>query len=72
MRMTLSIPDDIAERFQVVVPARRRSSLITELIERELKKHESRLTCACRAANQDKKFEHEIEEWQGFDDDLSE
>jgi hypothetical protein len=72
MRVTLSIPDAVAERFQVVVPARKRSRLVTELIERELKKHESKLASACRAANRDEDLEREIEEWQAFDDTLNE
>ncbi|MDX8390799.1 MAG: hypothetical protein R8M38_09955 [Mariprofundaceae bacterium] len=72
MRITLSIPDAVAEQFQAFVPARKRSRLVTKLIERELKKHEDKLASACHAANKDKYLEREIKEWQEFDDSLAE
>ena len=64
MRMTLSIPDTIARRFQMTVPPRQRSRLVTHFLERVLSKHENSLAAACRAANRDKALEREIEDWQ--------
>ena len=68
MRMTLSIPDTVAHRFQVAVPPRQRSRLIAQLLEGVLTKHEDSLATACRAANRDKVLEREIEDWQAFED----
>jgi len=65
--MTLSIPDDIADRFRSAVPARERSSLISALIERELEKRNSMLATACLAANQDEALNRDIHEWQSFE-----
>ena len=69
MRLTLSIPDDIAERFQAIVPARNRSSLVTKLLIRELEQYEDKLIQACHAANNNKDLNSFIDEWQSFDDD---
>ncbi len=72
MRVTVSIPDPIARRFQAAVPPRRRSRTITRLIEQELAKHDDALAAACRAANKDMELQREIEEWQAFDDGADE
>ena len=72
MRITLSIPDAVAHRFQVAVPARQRSRLVTHLIEEALSKHDDSLAAACRAANRDRALGREIDEWQSFDDGVAE
>jgi len=72
MRVTLSIPDAIARKFRAAVPPRRRSRLVTHLIETELAKREDALAAACRAANSDVALEREIDAWQAFDDGVEE
>jgi len=72
MRMTLSIPDVVAHRFQAAVPARQRSRLVTRLIEHELSEHDNSLAAACRAANRDRALAREIDDWQSFDDGIEE
>ncbi len=72
MRITLTIPDPIAKRFQAAVPPRKRSRLITTLILGELKKKETALEAACIAANKDKAAAKEIDEWQAFEDEFDE
>ena len=72
MRITLSIPDEVAHRFQASVPARQRSRLVTRLLERELSERDNSLAAACRAANRDKALEQEIDEWQAFEDGIEE
>jgi len=70
--MTLSIPDAVAHRFQAAVPARQRSRLVTRLLKHELSERDKSLASACRAANRDKVLQHEIDEWQSFDDGMTE
>jgi len=70
--MTLSIPDDVADRFRSAIPPRKRSGVIVRLIERELEHRNKALAAACVAANQDELLEKEIDEWQSFDDTLEE
>ncbi len=72
MRMTLSIPDDIAERFRSAIPPRKRSSVISSLIERELEHRNKTLAAACLAANQDESLNRDIDEWQSFEDAVEE
>ena len=72
MRVTLSIPDPTAHRFRAAVPPRRRSRLVTRLIEEELAKRDDALAAACRAANSDAALAREVEEWQAFDDGVEE
>ena len=72
MRITLSIPDKVAHRFQASVPARQRSRLVTRLLEQELAERDNSLATACREANRDKALEQEINEWQAFEDGIEE
>lgn len=72
MRVTLSIPDAVAHRFQVAIPPRQRSRLVTRLLEDVLAKHEDALAAACRAANRDQRLEHEIDDWQMLEDGVAE
>lgn len=68
MRVTISLPDALARRFQATVPPRRRSSTLARLLEAELSRREGELARACEAANADSFLAEEIEEWQAFDD----
>jgi metal-responsive CopG/Arc/MetJ family transcriptional regulator len=72
MRLTLSIPDVVARRFQVAIPPRQRSRLVTQLLESVLSEHQDALAAACRAANRDKALEREVDEWQAFEDGVAE
>jgi len=72
MRITLSIPDLIARRFQAAVPPSQRSRVVTALLVDELKKKENALEAACIAANKDKALEKEIDTWQALEDRLAE
>ena len=72
MRITLSIPDPVALRFRAAVPPRRRSRLVTLLLEQELARRDEALAAACRAANSDTALERDIDEWQAFDDGVEE
>jgi len=72
MRITLSIPEAVARRFQATVPARQRSRLVTRLLQQELAERDDALAAACRAANRDKALRREIGQWQAFDDGIGE
>lgn len=71
MRITLSIPDALAHRFQAAVPPRQRSRLVSRLLEASLASHEDTLTAACRSANEDRELEREIYDWQAGNTDFS-
>ena len=70
MRITVSLPDPLAERFLALVPNRERSSTVARLLERELASRERELEEACRSANADSVLAEEVAEWQAIDDPL--
>ena len=70
MRISVSLPDRLAERFLARVPPRQRSATIARLLEHELEEREKDLADACRAANKDAALERDVEDWQAFDDEL--
>ena len=72
MRITLSIPNAIAYRFRAAVPPRQRSRLVSRLLEASLATQEDTLAAACRAANEDRELEREIDDWQAGNTDFSE
>jgi len=72
MRVTISLPDILARKFQATVPPRRRSKLVAQLLSEELKKREKSLERACIAANNDTALNQEIDEWQSFDEEIQE
>jgi hypothetical protein len=72
MRITISLPDPLATRFFALVASRERSATIARLLEQELSRREQVLEQACLAANADTALGVEIEEWQGFEDEIEE
>jgi hypothetical protein len=67
MRVTLSLPDELARRFLAAVPDGQRSALVARLLAAERQRCEQRLEDACRAANSDEALAAETAEWQAFD-----
>jgi metal-responsive CopG/Arc/MetJ family transcriptional regulator len=72
MRITISLPDQLASRFLALVPNRERSATIARLLEQELAQRESALEQACLAANANQELANEIEVWQGVNDNSEE
>ena len=72
MRMTSSLPDQLASRFLTLGPNRERSVTIARLLEQELAPREFALEQVCLTANADPMLANEIEAWQGFDDNSEE
>ena len=72
MRITLSIPDPLARKFQSAVPARERSRLVATLLAQELERKKDALASACREANKDRALAIDIEEWQSIEDGVVE
>jgi metal-responsive CopG/Arc/MetJ family transcriptional regulator len=70
MRITLSLPDDLASRFMATVPSGERSATVARLLETELEKQDQEIEKACQAANADAALAMEIDEWQSFDDEM--
>ena len=71
-KMTFTIPEDLARQFLKTVPARRRSSYVSEAIEAKLRERESRLRRACDAANRDLDVAAIEGEWESIRDSIAE
>ncbi|MBI4700620.1 MAG: hypothetical protein HY744_05565 [Deltaproteobacteria bacterium] len=72
MRLTLSIPEPLATRFQAAVRPRQRSRLVARPIEQALAERDRTLADACRGANRDRALARGISAWQSFDDGFEE
>lgn len=63
-KILLSLPHELALRLRAAFPARQRSSIITRLIEKELKKREEALyQCACQV-EKDQTLHQEMDAWK--------
>ena len=62
-RVLISLPDELATRMRAALPARQRSSIITRLIEEEVKKRENNLYECALAVEKDEALNQEMVEW---------
>jgi metal-responsive CopG/Arc/MetJ family transcriptional regulator len=74
VKVLISIPDQLAARMRVAIPARQRSKTITHLIEEEVKKREKSLYECAVAVERDHVLNDEMKDWDitlqdGFDNE---
>lgn len=67
MRLTFNIADPVAKKFLVSVPSRKRSQVVSRLLGQALEKKQKNIIKACLKANNDKRLNKSIDEWQSFD-----
>jgi len=73
-KVLISMPDELATRMKIAIPARQRSKTIVHLIEEEVKRREKRLYECAVAVEKDRNLRHEMEDWDitlqdGLDDE---
>jgi metal-responsive CopG/Arc/MetJ family transcriptional regulator len=73
-KVLISIPDELADRLKVAIPARQRSKAIAHLIEKEIEKREKKLYDSAVAVENDAALSREMKEWDvtlqdGLDDE---
>jgi hypothetical protein len=62
-KVLVSIPDNLFSRMKVLIPSRQRSKVISNLIEKEIKRREKILyECACEV-EKDEALNKEMEDW---------
>lgn len=71
MKITLAIPDELGRRFREAVPAGKRSAVITRFLRNQLPPSDRSLEAVCRRVNSLKGLDHEMVEWECFDDQLA-
>jgi hypothetical protein len=62
-KVLISIPDQLAHRLRVLIPARQRSQVITELIDKELERREKDLYACALRVEKDQTLKREMKAW---------
>lgn len=62
-KVLVSIPNNLADRFKTLVPARQRSKVISHLIEIEIKKREKALYECALSLEKDAELNKEMKDW---------
>jgi metal-responsive CopG/Arc/MetJ family transcriptional regulator len=63
-KVLISISDSLASRMKAVIPNRQRSKVISQLIEKELKKREVALYRCALEIEKDEALNAEMKEWE--------
>jgi len=62
-KILVSLPDDLLRRMKTVIPARKRSQVVKELLEAEIEKREKELFECAQAVEKDDALNREMTEW---------
>ena len=63
MKVLISLPDDLYARMLAVIPTRRRSSIIADMLKREIEKRERELHNAALAVERNEQLKAEMADW---------
>lgn len=62
-KILISMPDELAARMRAAIPARQRSKMFTQLIEKEIEKREKALYECAVAVEKDSALRNEMKDW---------
>ena len=62
MKMTFTLPDRLARRFQSAYPQEKQSQVVVGLLVKKLRADDHQLAKACRGANRLKQLEQDMED----------
>ena len=62
-KILISVPDDLASRLRIVIPARQRSKVIARLIAKEIEQREKNLYSCALEVEQDPQINEEMKAW---------
>jgi len=68
-KILVSFPDNVVTKLRALIPERKRSKLIVDLVERELAKREEELYRCAVAVERDKALNEEMEDWDAVTGD---
>jgi len=71
-RQTFTVPDDVFRRFAALVPSRKRSAIVSTLLDQEARRRETELARACDSANADAGLAKLEAEFQDLEDTVGE
>jgi hypothetical protein len=64
MKMTFTLPDNLARQFQSAYPQEQQSQVVAGLLAKKLRSDDNQLAKACRGANSLKQVEQGMEDWE--------
>jgi metal-responsive CopG/Arc/MetJ family transcriptional regulator len=62
-KILVSLPNDLVKRMKAVIPARKRSQVVKDLLEQEIDRREEALFQCALAVEKDKALNKEMAEW---------
>lgn len=62
-KILVSLPEDLVKRMKTVIPARKRSQVVKELLEAEIEKREGALFECAKAVESNEALNREMAEW---------
>jgi metal-responsive CopG/Arc/MetJ family transcriptional regulator len=62
-KILVSLPSDLVKRMKTVIPARKRSQVVKDLLEQEIDRREEALFQCALAVEKDKTLNKEMAEW---------
>lgn len=62
-KVLISIPDHLAHRLRITVPARQRSKVLADLIEQEIERREKSLYACALEVEKDEALNKEMKAW---------
>ncbi len=71
-KMTFSLPEELARRFEKRVPARQRSRFIADALKAQFRQRDLELIRACEVANQDPEVQAIEREFDAIEEGISE
>ena len=64
MKLTFTLPDHLARRFQAAYPAEKQSRVVAGLLARKLRVEDAEMARACRGANRLKAVAADMKDWE--------
>lgn len=68
-KMLVSFPDIVFAKLRALIPEKKRSKMISELVEKELAKREAELYRCAVAIEKDEALNKEMQEWESVTGD---
>jgi len=62
-KILVSLPNDLVKRMKTVIPARKRSQVVKDLLEKEINRREKALFECALAVEKDEALNKEMAEW---------
>ncbi len=62
-KILFSLPEELVNRMRIIIPARKRSKVVKELLEKEIQRREKELHRCALAVEKDKPLNREMADW---------